>query len=183
MNRSILGICVVLLAMLSSCSKWQWPPYESDLRAHFEERRETFQSVGREMAADELLELTSAHLDGTERKRHVPIQPTLTDAQRAKYKEILGDRRAYLFQRKDDSFSINVYVSDARGKHFTFWYVNGPLWPDAPMCSSPSTRAMKCGDCVERLDESWYMAWSWFPDDVMEYDDTCSFLTDGTTFE
>ena len=169
--------------MASSCSKWQWPPYESELRSHFDDRRETFQAIGREMTADGLVELTPSHLDGTERKRRIANQPTLTDAQRAKYRSILGERTSYIFQKRDNSFSINVYVSSAQGKQISFWYVNEPLWPEAPMCNSPAAKSLKCGRCVEGLEESWYMAWSWSPSDRQEFDETCSYLEEESTSE
>jgi len=51
------------------------------------------------------------------------------------------------------------------------------------MCSSPDMKSLTCGRCVERINESWYMAWSWFPDDLQEYDETCSYLEEEPTSE
>tara|TARA_R110002096_G_scaffold54881_1_gene141391 strand:+ start:1925 stop:2323 length:399 start_codon:yes stop_codon:yes gene_type:complete len=130
------------------------------------------------MAKDGFVEITSGHLAGTERRRHVPVQPSLSDAQRAKYRDILGERDGYLFQLKDDTLTINLPISRTQGRYFTFWYVQDALPEDAPYCSDAGAREPNCGICAEPLGETWYMAWSWNPEDEREFDETCSHLRD-----
>ena len=174
-----MRICCLLLlsSTLASCGQFEWPPHKSEFRELFAEMRATFVSVEEEMRKDDLVELTRGHLDGTERERLVPVQSPLTEAQRIKYKALLGDRAGFLFQAESTYFSANTYIPTAHNNHYTFWFVRSDS-PHEPQICTAEMKQVACGGCSIAIDSEWFMSWSWFPDDVDLMDESCRHLRD-----
>jgi hypothetical protein len=118
-------------------------------------------------------------MDGTERKRQPPLQLPLTESQRSRYREILGDQDAFQFIVEPSEFTASVYIPPAHGNDYAFWFVRTNEPENLVQCSSETMEVM-CGGCSIAIDSEWHMSWSWFPIGSEVMDESCSYLKDDT---
>ena len=163
------------LAALSSCEKWHWPPYESSARELFDEYRDQFIAIDAAMEDDQLIHFSSPPIGGIRAERASGIKAELSDQQRAKYREIVGEGTIYSFYRHDGVLTIPRSMPSIRGREYLFWYAHDNRPPDDPRCDE-EVRQTACGSCVVRLEDDWFLGWAWYPSDEANFDESCAHL-------
>jgi hypothetical protein len=159
---------ILLISILTLCGCGEWPPDEQDAREHFEENRENMQVLEQRLAATKYDSVKVSGLkmaEGSYKVERFTRHDTLEDS--AEWNRLLMDASVNSVSRDEDayffSFGGDPFEGDSSGEIQFMHDSDGES--DLIECQSDFEDA-RCGRCVVKLDDDWWIDYEWYPDNV-----------------
>ena len=160
---AMLLLCALLL---SGCG--EWPPDEQDARENFEENRDSLEALELRLASTKYDSVNVSGLkmaEGSYKVERFTRRETLADG--AEWNRLLMDANVNAVSRDDGayyfSFGGDPFEGDSSGE---IQFIHGAdVNSEFIECDSDFEEA-RCGRCVVKLDDDWWINYEWFPDSV-----------------
>jgi len=161
------GVIPILLAalLLGGCGEPPWPDSRGAMTEIFDQKRDIFLELEREMAADGLLRMSPGVFSEMARN---PAIPALPSDQAAKYLDLFARTAIFVSViRRDGSTEFEMMIENVGPRLYLSRFVHARDFRELPTCAIAMSE-MACGTCIIELEDQWQLEYSWFPANVEE---------------
>ncbi len=158
----------VIVSVLTLCGCGEWPPDEQDARENFEENRESLEALELRLASTKYDSVKVSGLkmaEGSYKVERFSRRETLADS--AEWNHLLMDANVNSVSRDEGayffSFGGDPFEGDSSGEIQFMHDADGTS--GLIECQSDFEDA-RCGRCVVKLDDDWWIDYEWYPDNV-----------------
>jgi len=156
---------LVIVAIVSACEGPKWPPSQARTARLFEQQKDTFLEIEREMAADGLLRMSPGVFSEMARN---PAIPSLPSQQATKYLALFDRPQVFVsVVRRERSTEFELMIENVGPRLYLSRFIHAAAFDSLPRCSL-DLEEMACGSCAIELEGDWQLEYSWFPADPDE---------------
>jgi len=156
---------LVIAAIVSACGGSGWPPSQARTARLFEQQKETFLEIEREMAADGLLRMSPGVFSEMARN---PTIPALPPKQATKYLTLFDRTQVFVsVVRHQHSTEFELLIENIGPRLYLSRFIHAATFESLPGCSA-ELQQLACGTCAIDLERDWQLEYSWFPADPDE---------------
>jgi len=154
-----------ILFLISSCSSW--PPYKTEARKYFYEKRDTFELLAAKMRETEYWRVSIYRAQGAE----VRVSPNIEDISEdfilnddPEWRELLNKLHLYMVLQSNGKVSFNdgtgLWGKSKNQVGFSGLFHSPSIKGDYVLCK-PEFEKIPCGKCAIAIENDWYIYHQW----------------------